>query len=129
MNHIKQKIYNEDQMRIVKLDDFSLDKNQFFLEKNKKHILFSELIKNKKYFKNRNLLDIFPDVVIATLQEEFERPLDGNLVEILIEDFNLSSFEEFFQPENNYSSSNLDKLNLNDIGKFCGSLNLEYILF
>lgn len=95
MNQILNKFHTEYYLKIEQLDNFSLEKNPLKQNDNKDAMLFSSFICKNKKFNQKLLLNFFPDLVIESLEEEFGRNLNSELIDILIKEFNIKAFEDF----------------------------------
>ena len=87
---------------IENLDNFSLENKisnkSSFENDNTTSILFSEFININENFINKNILNFFPDLVKKTIEQEFERNLDMDLLEILKNEFNLTHIHDIIIP-------------------------------
>jgi len=96
MNQTHQGKFNcGNSISIERPDDFSLNKSATKPESHKELILFSDFINRNASFPKKLLLNTFPELVEAVLQEEFGRNLDSELICILIRDFNMKAFGNF----------------------------------
>ncbi len=105
MNQTHSKFYCVDSFRIEQPDNFFLIKSIIKPEILKESILFSTFINNKNQtFRDKLLLNFFPELVEELIQEEFGKKLDTELVEVLIKDFNFKAFENFSLTSNKRES-------------------------
>ncbi len=95
------KFFCTDKISVEKLDNFFIEKSPFINKDGNSQILFSDYICRNNKFNNKILLNFFPKLVTEILKEEFDLPLNNELIDILIKDFNISDFKTFSIPCSN----------------------------
>lgn len=97
-NLFEKSFYSLSNICVESTDNFFIDKRNLNLEKEKESVLFSVYMHNKLKFSNKTLLSFSPKLVIQTVEEEFQKKLNKELMDVIIKDFNMPGFKDFELP-------------------------------